>query len=142
MSDREYRKTGFYAAKRALSEYGSRTIDGRSKVGRALAEWSSAIVQDLGGEEAISAQQMALLELAVRTKLLLDGLDAWLLGQGREPIDKKKRRLWPIVRERMALSDSLSRYLQALGLERRTPPPEDLTTYLDSKHDETAGDDD
>jgi len=90
-------------------------------------------VQDLGGEDAVSAQQMALLELAIRTKLLLDGLDAWLLGQGRESIDKKKRRLWPIVRERMAPSDSLSRYLQALALERRTPPPEDLTAYLEPK---------
>lgn len=142
MSGREYRKSGYYAAKRALSEHGSRAIDGRSKAGRALAEWSSAIVQDLGGEDTISAQQMALLELAVRTKLLLDGLDAWLLGQGREPIDKKKRRLWPIVRERMALSDSLSRYLQALGLERRTPPPEDLSAYLKSKRGEKASDDD
>lgn len=85
---------------------------------------------------------MALLELAVRTRLLLDGLDAWLLGQGREPIDEKKRRLWPIVRERMALSDSLSRYLQALGPERCTPPPDDLTAYLESRRGETAGDDD
>lgn len=62
MTTRDYRKSGYYAAKRAFSEHGSRAIDGRSKAGRALAEWSSAIVQDLGGEDTISAQQMALLE--------------------------------------------------------------------------------
>lgn len=61
MSKRDYEKRGLYTAKRVLKEYGSRAIDARSKAGRALAEWTQAIVTDLGGEQAISAQQQALL---------------------------------------------------------------------------------
>jgi len=38
-------------------------------------------VQDLGGEEALSTQQRALVELAVRDRLLLESVDAWLLAQ-------------------------------------------------------------
>ncbi len=46
------------------------------------------------------------------------GVDAWILAQGRPPINKKSQRLWPVVRERTALSDSLARYLPMLGLKK------------------------
>jgi hypothetical protein len=57
-------------------------------------------------------------ELAVHTKLLLDSIDAWLL---RQPslIDRRKRALLPVVRERQHLADALARYLGLLGLEHR-----------------------
>ena len=35
----------------------------------------------MGGEEALSAQERAVLDLAIRTRLLLDSVDAWLLEQ-------------------------------------------------------------
>ncbi len=131
---REYHRHGLTTAKRAISEYGSRSIDKRTKAGRALTEWTDAIVRDLGGEQAISAQQATLIELCSRTKLLLDGVDAWILAQGRPPINKKSQRLWPVVPERMILSDSLARYLTQLGLERRTPEGENLTDYIEAKY--------
>jgi len=34
-------------------------------------------VSELGGKDAVSTQQSAVVELAVRTKLLLDSIDAW-----------------------------------------------------------------
>jgi hypothetical protein len=134
MAKRSYQQHGLTQAKRLLNEYGSRAIDARTRAGRALADWTQAIEEDLGGEEAISAQQRALLELAVRTKNFLDGVNAWLLSQGREPINKKEKRLWPIVRERMALSDSLARYLTALGLEKRAAEGTDLTEYVRERY--------
>ncbi len=139
---REYHRHGLTRAKRAISEYGSRSIDMRTKAGRALTEWTDAIVRDLGGEQAISAQQATLIELCSRTKLLLDGVDAWLLSQGRPPVNKKSQRLWPVVRERTALSDSLARYLGQLGLEKHRPDGQDLTTYVEEHYGGKDGDTD
>ncbi len=139
---REYHRHGLTRAKRAISEYGSRAIDKRTKAGRALTEWTDAIVRDLGGEQAISAQQATLIELCSRTKLLLDGVDAWILAQGRPPINKKSQRLWPVVRERTILSDSLARYLMALGLEKRAPDGQDLTAYVAEKYGDGKSTDD
>jgi hypothetical protein len=41
-------------------------------LGRAVSEWRDAIVRDLGGADALSTQQVALVDVLVRTKLLLD----------------------------------------------------------------------
>ena len=37
------------------------------------------LIQDLGGEETISTQQEALIDLCIKSKLMLDSIDAWLL---------------------------------------------------------------
>lgn len=71
---------------------------------------------DLGGD--VSTAKDAIISLAVKTKLILDSIDVWLLQQPAL-IDKRKRSLLPAVRERQALADALARYLAMLGLERR-----------------------
>ena len=115
--------------KRAVKVLGSRTLDRRTSVGRALATWKDDLVADLGGDEAVSTQQHALVELAVRSKLMLDSIDAWLLVQP-SLVNKRKRALLPVVRERTQLADALARYLSALGLERRNKPERSLQDYL------------
>jgi hypothetical protein len=87
------------------------------------------VVTDLGGDDVLSAQQQALIDIAVRTKLILDSVDAWLLVQP-SLINKRKRALLPVVRERTQLADSLARHLAALGLERRARPTQSLQEYL------------
>jgi hypothetical protein len=67
------------ALKRAVSTLGSRLVDRRTTVGKALAAWRSELLADLGGIEAVSTQELALVEEAVKTKLILDSVDAWLL---------------------------------------------------------------
>jgi hypothetical protein len=62
--------------KKALKTIGNRTIDRRTVTGKALAEWRSNLVRDLGGDP--STQQSALIDLAVKSKLLLDSVDSWL----------------------------------------------------------------
>ena len=119
--------------KRAARELGGRTLDGRTSVGRALAEWKARLIDDLGGSGAISTQQAAIIELAVKTKLLLDSVDAWLLSQSTL-INTRRRSLWPVVRERQALADALARYMTLLGLERRRAPIKSLDTYVAEKY--------
>lgn len=107
--------------KRAIDEVadrGRKVIDKRTKLGRELMRWRGELVADLGGAEQLSTQQLALVDISMRTKLLLDSVDAWLL---RQPsiIDKRRRQLFPVVQQRTALADALARYLGTLGLARQ-----------------------
>jgi hypothetical protein len=127
------RKHGLTGAKRALREYGARAIDARTKAARELAEWTAEIVADLGGEDQISAQQRTVIELAGRTRFLLNGIDAWLIQQP-SMVNKSKRRLFDVVQQRQQLSDALARYMNMLGLERKRADPEDLTSYIEEQY--------
>jgi hypothetical protein len=102
--------------KKALMRLGGHAIDRRFAVGKALVKWRADIVQDMGGD--VSTQQSAIIDLAVKSKLLLDSIDTWLLVQP-SLVNARKRALLPVVRERQALADGLARYLAQLGLERR-----------------------
>jgi hypothetical protein len=86
------------------------------------------LIADLGGDENISTQQRALIELASTSKLLLGSIDAWILSQPR--LFTRNKTLLPVIRERQMIADGLACYLAQLGLERRsvealqTPKPE------------------
>lgn len=109
---------GLTRLKAAVRGLGGRVVDRRTTLGKALAEWRQQLIQDLGGPDGVSTQERAIVELAVRTKLLLDSVDAWLLTQP-SLVNKRARALLPVVRERQQLADALARYLALLGLERR-----------------------
>jgi hypothetical protein len=113
---RGYSKHGLVRLRAAVRELGPRVLDRRTTLGKQLAAWKADLVRDLGGD--VSTQQAAVVELAVRTRLLLDSIDAWLLVQP-SLVNARKKMLLPVVRERQALADSLARYMGQLGLERR-----------------------
>jgi len=118
---------GLRPLKRTPGALGGRVIDRRTALGKQLAAWKAALIRDLGGD--VITQQAAVIELAVRTKLLLDSIDAWLFVQG-SLVNARKRALIPVVRERQALADALARYMTALGLDRKAREVPDLHTYL------------
>ncbi len=132
-STRPYAKHGLDRLKTAVRLLGARTVDRRTAVGKALAEWRSELIADLGGRDDISTQVAAVVELAVRNKLLLDSIDAWLLTQ-RSLVDNRRRALLPVVKERQALADALARYMTMLGLERRKKTVQDLNAYVAAKY--------
>lgn len=115
--------------KRAVHTLGNRTIDRRTTVGRALAAWRHELLADLGGVEDVSTQELALVEEAVKTKLILDSVDAWLLSQP-SLINKRTRSVLPVVRDRQALVSTLRGLLGDLGLKRRTKAMPSLGDYL------------
>jgi hypothetical protein len=127
---RPYNRHGLQPLKVRVKVRGLGAIDRRTAVARALPTWRSELVQDLGGPDGVSAQKRALLDLAYQTKLLLDSVDAWLLEQPTL-INARRRTVLPVVLQRQQLADALSRYLQALGLERRgTPARPALVDYV------------
>jgi hypothetical protein len=112
-----------------LRALGSRALDGRAAVSKHLVAWRASLVADLGGEDALSTQMGAMVELVVRQKLLLASVDAWLLAQS-SLVDVGRQSLLPVLRERQALADALARYLRDLGLERRVKDVPSLADYL------------
>ena len=117
-TDRPYVKSGHHTLKRAVRDLGSRAIDMRTSIGRALMQWRAAIVDDLGGPESITTVQHALLDMAVKSKLIMDSIDAWLLTQ-ETLIDEDKKSVYHCVLQRMQLADSLARMLDKIGCQRR-----------------------
>lgn len=124
---RTYSRHGLVKLRAAVRGLGPRVVDRRTTLGRQLAAWKADLVRDLGGD--VSTQQAAIIDLAVRTKLLLDSIDAWLLVQP-SLVNARKRALLPVVRERQSLADALARYLGQLGLERRARKVPTLAEYL------------
>lgn len=126
-----------YTLKRAMKELGNRAVDRRTSIGKALEAWRAELITDLGGDSQISTQQKAVIDLAVRTKILLDSLDVWLLEQP-SLVNAKRRSVIPALIQRQSLSDALARYLNQLGLERKARPVSTLSALLsgaDAKED-------
>ena len=84
---------------------------------KALVQWRDDLIRDLGGD--VSTQQDAIISLAIKTKLLLDSVDVWLLQQDTLII-KRKRAIIPAVAQRQTLADALARYMGMLGLQRKS----------------------
>jgi hypothetical protein len=125
-------KSGFWAAKEALRRFGESAIDGRTSLAKALDETRRELVASLGGPDALSKQQEVLVGIVVRSYFLLESLDAYILRMD-SPVNRRKRCVYPVIRERAQLADSLLRHLTALGLERKPRPVKSLSEYLAAK---------
>jgi hypothetical protein len=137
---RPYAKSGLYELKRSVLTLGRHTIDRRTTVGKALAAWRSDLLVDLGGVESISTEEAALIDAAVKTKLILDSVDAWLLSQPTL-INKRSRSVVSAVRDRNALVATLKGLLESLGLKRRAKPVmrfHELVAQLEQKAKDEA----
>jgi hypothetical protein len=139
MSERRpYTRHGLHAIKAKVKVAGLAALDGRTATAQGLLEWRRDLIADLGGDAAISAQQRALIEVATRTRLYVDHLDAFLMSQ-RSLVNLKRKAVLPVLKERQTLADSLARILGQLGLERKARPVKTLTEVLEEMAIEKAG---
>ncbi len=125
-------RTGLNALKARVKVRGLAAIDRRTAAARALLDWRRELLTDLGGERQVSAAQRALVESAVRTRLYVDHVDAYLMEMSS--LLTRRGQLTPIVAQRQRLVDSLARVLGQLGLERRAKNVTDLTAYVREKY--------
>ena len=105
-----------------------RRIDGRSALGQAISTYQATLIDSLGGREALSAQDLCLVETISRDWIILQQVDIYIMEHGM--INKRKRALWPVAVQRVALSNSLTSKLLALGLKRRPKPTKTLAQLL------------
>jgi len=71
----------------------------------------------VGGEANLTPQERKLIDLAARASLLLDHVDAWLCQQ-RSLVNARAKTLLPVLVQRQAIADHLTRLLDKLGLDR------------------------
>ncbi len=101
---------GLNVLKARVMVRGLSVLDRRTVAAQELLSWRKELLTDLGGADHISAQRQALVELAVRTRLFIDHIDSFLLSQA-SLINKKKKSIIPVLRERQSLVDCLARLL-------------------------------
>jgi len=104
-------KHGVTVLKNALKELK------RHDLQKVMQPWRKDLIRDLGGD--VSTKQDAIISLAIKTKVLLDTVDAWLFQQ-ESLINKRKKSLIPAAKDRQIFADALARYISMLGLQRKT----------------------
>ena len=127
-----YKTHGLTTLKKAVRVLGGRAIDKRTKIGRALEQCRMDLVHDLGGFDGTSTMQRQIIDLAVKTKFILDTLDAWMVLQ-KSLVNHRKRVVYPAVLQRQQMADSLARYMTQLGLEKRSKTVATISEYLEEK---------
>jgi len=132
MSDRS--RAGLNALKARVRVRGLQAIDKRTAAARALLAWRDELLAALGGDDRVSPQERTLVDLAVRTRLYVESIDAWIMQQPSLVLSRK-RSVLPVLKERQALADSLARLLGQLGLQRRAREVPTLKEYLDTRGD-------
>jgi hypothetical protein len=125
---------GLHALMGRVKAHGIQALDGRSMAVRAAKAWRTALLNDLGGESNVSTQRLAIVDLAARTKLCLDMIDAWLMSQD-SLVNKRRKALIPAVKERQVLADSLARLLGQIGLQRQARPVAAIPQHVVQPHD-------
>jgi hypothetical protein len=95
----------------------------RARAPRALVRYRATLLRDLGGEGAITAQQLTIVEMVVRTRLFLDQIDDALLALPTVIKNKKRHTTSPLLHRRTVLVQQLTGLLEKLGLDRVPPPP-------------------
>lgn len=78
---RTYSRHGLHPLRRRVMVEGLVSLDRRSVAARALLDWRAELIAALGGEQTVTPQQTALIELATRTRLYVDHLDVFLMAQ-------------------------------------------------------------
>src|SRR5580698_315848 len=91
-------------------------IDGRSTAGRAVKATRSALIESLGGETQVSAQQRMLVGVLARDAVLLEAFDTQLLST-------RRRDYAVLLGHRETLASAMTRRLSLLGLDKRAGDP-------------------
>jgi hypothetical protein len=128
---------------RSVRKVGAAAIDRRTRLWRDISAFREGLIADLGGEDNLSAQQMAVVELAVIDRTLLMLIDGFVFGQ-RDPdnplsnvLNKRNRTLYPIILQRQQIADALTNRLARLGLDRRAKVY-DLDEYVVDQYGEAS----
>jgi len=114
---RSYTRHGLTAPMVKVKLAGFGAIDRRTAAARETLAFKHELIAALGGEAGLSPQRRKLIDLAARASLLLDHIDAWLFQQ-RSLVNARAKTLLPVLVQRQAIADHLTRLLDKLGLDR------------------------
>jgi len=118
-SRREYHKSGYYKRKRKVNKRGLDGMDARTVEGRDALTFRADAIADLGGQD-IATTKKAVLDVAVGERYLWRSGWAFIMEQGGNVVNKRKRSFYPVVKDILAVGESLTKHMKDLGLERVT----------------------
>lgn len=107
--------------RRRVAIRGLRVLDRRTSGAQALLAWRSELLAALGGESELSPQEVVLVEQVTRLRLFLDHADSFLLAMPSIILNKKKKMV-PLVKDRLAIAAELRATLSMLGLKKIPKP--------------------
>jgi len=110
------------ALKARIQLKGLHAVDTRTAAAKHLIAWRAELTAALGDP---SPQQLVLIELCVRARAVLDHIDAYVMEQP-SLINRRHRRVLPIVEQRTKIADHLAKLLAQLGLSRVPKPVQSL----------------
>lgn len=133
-------RAGLRAVRSKIQLRGLASVDRRTAAARELCDWKAEVIAALGGEENVSPMKASVIEEAVRTRAYLNHVDAYLLSL-ESVIDKRARKLRPIVEARMRIGEHLMKQMDRLGLDRVAQPlpaidPERMEKILAVEHEQ------
>jgi len=135
---RGYTRHGLTAPMVRVKLAGFGTIDRRTAAARETLAFRRELIAAQGGDAALSPQRRRLTDMAVRAALLLDHVDAWLFQQ-RSLVNARAKTLLPVLVQRQARADHLTRLLDKLGLDRVPQKVTDLASYVEQRYGNTPG---
>ena len=103
--------------KKAVAKYGTRAVDGRSKMAYQLRAWRKDVIDTLGGYDNVTPQELAIVEMASMNRMIICSIDAWILSH--PTLIRKDQSLMPAILQRQQLGNGLRDDLKAIGLHRR-----------------------
>jgi hypothetical protein len=121
---------GLDALKSKVALRGLGRIDKRTAGARDILKWRRELVAEHGGPAAVTASMRGVIEIAVRTRLLIDHVDGHWLAMPRAV--NRRNVLIPLVEQRQRLVDSYDQAMRRLDdlASKRRAGPSDLATLL------------
>lgn len=134
---RSYSRSGVNTLKKSLSKRGRGKIrlsivsklNKRDPHVRQLLALRDDIITSRGGHDALTPQALAIIDIVLKEMILLGHIDMYLLSLD-SIINRRRKSLLPIVRERMSVADSLIKHLSVIGLGKVAPQVIDLAAFI------------
>src|SRR5262249_26237977 len=121
---------GYYRRKIKLEAVSFDDLNFSSSGGEPPRKRFLELLNHCGGEHLVSAVRRRIVERVVFTEYQLDCLDLYLVELGPRIVNRRKRTLIPIVRERDALVSMLRKLYDQIGLDPTKPAIPTLAEYM------------
>jgi hypothetical protein len=101
----------------------------RERLAREVGVWRQAVENDLGGQEALSAAQQTILDIAANKMAVARLLAEWIQARPTRIVDGRQGKARGIVTDYLRASESVEKSLVTLGL-KRVSKELDLDAYI------------
>jgi hypothetical protein len=129
---------GLYALQRALDgvQDFDKWLADQGEAGKPLRQLRAQMIEEQGGELVITAHERLLIDATLKTHLYLFLIDDYVLIEQASPVNRRNRKLFPVVLQRGPIYEALMKaapILNDLRKNRLKKEPLSLPEYVRSK---------